>query len=74
MECTFNDLSGFPSSSGYCNQWPSKVKYSAFAIGEDEDRTNEYTTPQYSMLYLDFVDNIESNPNQAHEAGIRPPS
>ena len=71
MECGFNDLSNFPSASGYCSKWPSKVKYEALAIGAYEGR-NEGITPQWSIFYVDFRDNIVSFPNQNHEAGIRP--
>ena len=74
MECTFNDLSGFPSSTGNCNNWPSKHKYSSIAIGYaiDGGVLNTEGTG-YEILYIDFPADIISQPNQNHEGGIRPP-
>ena len=73
MECTFNDMSGFPSSTGFCNQWPSKAKYASIAVGADEWVQRDKTgTPEWSILYIDFPNDIDSKPNQVLEGGVRP--
>ena len=73
MECTFNDLKNFPiSNNRNCGVWPSKVNYNAFALGYQTSIIEIGTTPQYSVLYVDFPSDIISNPNYI-EGGIRPP-
>ena len=75
MECPFDDLSGFPSSTGFCNEWPTKNEYSSIAIGYTvgDRQLNEEGTG-YDILYIDFPSDMIKNPNQgSYEGGIRPP-
>ena len=72
MECTFNYISGFPSYTGYCNEWPSKSKYSAIAIGNMPDQILNLKGTEHELLYIDLPLHILSRPNQIVEGGIRP--
>ena len=74
LECTFNDVSGFPSSSGTCNEWPSKNKYSTIAVGYDRTGAGPYSDGSgFRSFYIDLPNDILSRPNQNVEGGIRPP-
>ena len=74
MECTFNDVSDFPSSTGYCNDWPTKRKYPSIAIGNMPEQTLNPNGTGYELLYIDLPLDVLSRPNQIVEGGIRPPS
>ena len=74
MECTFNDVSGFPSPTGFCIDWPSKHKYSAIAIGNMPKQSLNLNGTGHELLYIDLPLDILSRPNQTVEGGIRPAS
>ena len=74
IECTFNDVSNFPSSTGYCNDWPSKHKYPSIAIGYVPRGIFNPNGTGHELLYIDLPLDILSRPNQIIEGGIRPAS
>ena len=65
MQCTFGKTSGFPSNEGLCNDFISKDKFAAIALGG---------STKFKLLYIDLRNRIESYPNSVQEGAVRPPS